>query len=270
MSVKRVLVEGRDAILGVQWLRDRKWVKNLRDYNYIHAHRAKTYLNPRGKVCLVVGCARGKDCTYFVEFGATEVHGVDIVDEIGMDFNHPKVKYHRTSAEVMDHLASDYYDLVYCFATMEHIPRIDLAFSEMVRVAKSSGFVYCFSAPLWNSRQGHHEGRFFESYPWIHLRLSKQQVIDYCERNNIVDREYGYPMESHVEYMFNPAYFHMLPAKAYMDVCNNLKGMRIIRNQLSFDYPEHLTPEIHSELAARGYTRDELLAAAHTFVGRKM
>jgi ubiquinone/menaquinone biosynthesis C-methylase UbiE len=114
-------------------------LKRYNDYHYIHAHRAKRYLNPRGKKCLVVGCAKGKDCTYFVKFGAKEVTGVDISDEIGKDFINPKVRYCKTSAEKMGEIQSNYFDLVYCVATMEHILRIDLVFSEMIRVTKQGG-----------------------------------------------------------------------------------------------------------------------------------
>lgn len=44
-----------------------------------------------GKKVLVVGCSTGKDCSYFVDFGADRVVGVDLIQDIGKDFSHPKV-----------------------------------------------------------------------------------------------------------------------------------------------------------------------------------
>ena len=243
-------------------------LKRFNDYHYIHAHQAKAYLNPRGKKCLVVGCAKGEDCTYFIKFGAKEVIGVDIADEIGKDFINPKVKYCKTSAEKMEEIQSNYFDLVYCVATMEHIPRIDLAFCEMVRVTKQGGIIYCVSAPLWNSSQGHHKS-FFANYPWIHLRLSKEEIIAYCIKNDIRDTSGARTMEQHINHMLNKRFFNMLPAQAYVDVCDSLTGITIIQNELSFVDSAYLTPEIYSELMPKGYTKDELLALVHTFIARK-
>jgi hypothetical protein len=54
-----------------------------------------------------------------------------------------------------------------------------------------------------------------------------------------------------------------------VDVCDNLTGITIMQNKLSFDDSGCLTPEIYSELMPKGYTRDELLASVHTFIARK-
>ena len=54
------------------------------DYNKIHAERAKAFKSEfSGTKCIVIGCNTGKDCSYFVEFGAEAVHGVDVVDDVG-------------------------------------------------------------------------------------------------------------------------------------------------------------------------------------------
>src|SRR3990172_629205 len=78
-----------------------------------HAYATRRYGRIRGKKCLVVGCHKGRDCRYFVRFGAMEVHGLDIMMEVGEDFAHPKVTYYRASCENMDGVPADYYDLVY-------------------------------------------------------------------------------------------------------------------------------------------------------------
>lgn len=242
---------------------------NNDDYHTIFANKAISYLDIKNKKCLVVGCKRGQDCNHFVKFGVKEVHGLDICDEIGVDFNHRKVKYYKISAEDMQEISNDTYDLVYCFATMEHIPRIDLSFAEMVRVTKTGGIIFCFSSPLWYSEYGHHKKNFFKNYPWIHLRMNESEINEYCKKNNITDKINSTKMKYHIAYMLNPKYFNMLPAKKYIDVCKNLKDINIIENKLGFYKEEELTPEIFAELEPKGYTKEELLASSHTFIAQK-
>lgn len=49
----------------------------------------------------MIGCNTGRDCKYFIDFGAAKVHGVDVVEQIGLDVRHEKVLYHREAAEDM-------------------------------------------------------------------------------------------------------------------------------------------------------------------------
>ena len=221
-----------------------------------------------GTKCIVIGCNTGKDCSYFVEFGAEAVHGVDVVDNVGKDFINPRVTYYQISAENMGTLQSNYYDLVYCIATMEHIHNVRAAFSEMVRIAKKDGIIYCVSAPLWNSRCGHHKGNFFSSYPWIHLRLTEEEINKYCADNNILDPSGQTPMKDHIAYMLNPEFFNKLPAKEYVSICSSLRDINVLVNSLDLD-DQNVSSDIFSELQPKGYTSEELLAVVHTFVGKK-
>ncbi len=193
--------------------------------------------------------------------------GVDVIDEIGADFSDPRVSYVRTSAEALD-LAAAQFDLVYCFATMEHVARIDLAFPELVRVARPGGVIYSVAAPLWNSRVGHHKSELFEESPWIHLRLTRDQIVAECRRRGLTTYA-GLPVEAHVDYMLNDAYFNKLPASDYLKACASLASADIIVNSLAYDADDDLTPDLESELGMLGYPREELLASVHTFVGRR-
>jgi SAM-dependent methyltransferase len=219
-----------------------------------------------GAKILVVGCARGKDCTYFVEFGSGDVHGVDIVGDIGADFQHPCVRYHRCSAEQVD-FPSDTFDFVYSAATMEHVPRIERAFQEMVRVTRPGGMVYTYAAPLWNSQEGHHKFGLFPGQPWIHLRMSKDELVDWCRRNGIRS-SLDYDVAADVEFIFSD-YFNREPSTRYVDVCSRLPVSRIVMNEIGRDPPSTLSNETFKELQARGHTREELLARRHKFVAIK-
>ena len=113
-----------------------------------------------GRKVLVVGCNTGLDCRTFIELGAASVDGLDIDSNIGSDFSHEKVQYFRASAESMP-IGDEIYDLVFSFATLEHVPDVTLAFQEMARVTKPGGLIYSVASPLWFSRHGHHFPQYF-------------------------------------------------------------------------------------------------------------
>ncbi len=271
--MERLLTQGRNWLLGKFNLFARKPNRYPSqvptggagvDYNAVHASVAWSYA-PRARRVLVVGCNRGGDCSHFVQFGAREVHGVDVAEEVGADYTHAVVQYHRCSAEEMP-LADDGFDLVYCFATMEHIPEIERAFREMARVTAVGGVVYCVASPLWNSRFGHHKPDLFGAVPWIHLRMSPEEIVSYARATGISPPE---GIEAHVEYMLHPAFFNKTPAHRYITVCSMLPGMEVIRNHIDFEPDCLLTPVVELELKDRGYGRTELLALTHTYIGKK-
>lgn len=91
-------------------------------------------------------------------------------------------------------LPNNSFDMVFCFATMVHVPDIGKGFSEMARVTKPGGVLYSVAAPLWNSPYGHHKPELFQPrYPWIHLLLDREAICELCEKEGIVptdDQEY--------------------------------------------------------------------------------
>ncbi len=243
------------------------------DYNSYHADVANSYLNVKEKKVLVVGCNRGKDVSYFVEFGAKEVVGIDIMDEVGKEYTHEKAKYYQMSAENMD-IKDNSFDLVYCFATMEHIPNIKKAFSEMVRVAKPEGIIYCVASPLWNSRQGHHYSHIFDidKYPWIHLTLTKEKIKDECNNGKIDYPDWINNIDDHIDYILDSKDFNRSSAQDYITICNELKNIEIIRNDLDLE-PEYylglLSVDDFKKLLEKKINSTELLALTHTLIARK-
>lgn len=84
-------------------------------------------------------------------------------------------------------LPNNSFDMVFCFATMVHVPDIGKGFSEMARVTKPGGVLYSVAAPLWNSPYGHHKPELFQPrYPWIHLLLDREAICELCEKEGIV------------------------------------------------------------------------------------
>src|SRR5581483_6128314 len=238
-----------------------------KSYNAWHAYTAGTLIDIYGKKVLVVGCNVGRDCAYFVRLGARAVHGLDVIEEIGQAYKHRRVHYLRASVEGIP-VRGGTYDLVFCFATMEHVPNVERAFAEMARVTRGGALIYSVASPLWNSRYGHHKGELFERFPWIHLRMTENEILDLCRREGIEDPSGRYPMTVHVAYMLNPQYFNMTPACRYVSSCTALSDeVEICENSLALDREELLTPDICRELESKGYSREELLAVTHTFIG---
>lgn len=238
------------------------------DYNLMHAKWASSYVPIRNAKVLIVGCNTGLDCRNFIELGAAEVWGIDVVEEIGRDFVHPAVRYLRTSVEAMD-IPSDTFDLVFTFATMEHVPDVARGFAEMARVTRPGGWIYSVAAPLWNSPYGHHKPDLFHGHPWVHLLHSRDEICELARRERIVPAD-GNAIEFHVDYMLNPAFFNMTPAAVYLRVCASLPGFSALRNGLDSLPDSALDVETERRLAERGFSRHEALAVTHIYVGRKM
>jgi SAM-dependent methyltransferase len=232
------------------------------DYHFFHADAAASRLDPRGRDVLVVGANTGAECRLFVEFGAGSVHGIDVVDDLGAAFRHPRVAYTRMSVEELTFPDASF-DLVYTFATMEHVRGLEAAFAGMARVTRPGGIVYSHASPLWNSPFGHHKGDLFPNDPWIHLRRSEEEILEHARALGIADPEH------HVRYMLDPAHFGMRAAADYVRVCAGLPDMDVAVNAIEPANPALLTPQLERQLAARGISRDEALGQSHTFVGIK-
>lgn len=222
----------------------------------------------QGRRVLVVGCNSGLDCMAFVDAGAKEVHGLDVDEGIGIDFRHPRVKYFRESAEAMP-FKDKTYDLVFCFATMEHVPDIQAAFQEMARVTSLGGLLYCVASPLWNSRQGHHFPQYFAAFPWVHLRLDRAAVEYFLLEREIPINPANVDASTVASYMFDPGMFNRRFSWEYLEACNRLDDFEVLRNELDLEPEDDALREFLPEAESRGYTSAELRAVTHTFIGRK-
>ncbi len=242
------------------------------DYNRYNVAQALQYAKHRGRGTsrvLVVGCNTGGDCRLFVEAGVTEVVGLDVIESVGSDFSHPRVSYRQASAEQMPFEAGSF-DLVHCFATMEHVAGIEAAFREMARVLAPGGIVYSVASPLWNSRNGHHmAGSFPDDEPWIHLRMTRDRIIAACAARGITHRSDGVPIGDVVDYMLDRRFFNMRPARDYVAACRNIADMAVIQNDLALEPEADVPPQIMLELEEKGYSSEEVRAVTHTYIGRK-
>ncbi len=238
-----------------------------RSYQEIFVRNAAKLRPISGAKVLVVGANTGSDCRLFIEQGAAEVHGLDVISDVGREFQHKNVTYHKESIEKSS-LPSDYFDLVFAGATMEHVPDVRAGFSEMLRVTSPDGFVYSVAAPLWHAPYGHHM-TCFEGHPWVHLVFDRNELCDYAIRNEI-HGERGLDIETVVDYMLNPDYFNMKPSGLYIEACNHLQGVKIIENEISYEHRSLLEHPLGRVALSKGYRPGDLLGMTHTFVGQKL
>ena len=237
------------------------------DYNQIHVNLATSLVPIKRSKVLVIGCNTGRDCDLFRKAGAPNVCGLDVVDEIGRDSQMDGITYVQASAENMP-FGNSAFDLVYCFATMEHVPDIESAFSEMVRVLALGGFIYSAASPLWNSPYGHHKPDIFNGYPWIHLTHTRDDILDLCRREGI-ESPNSLPLSDHIDYMLNPLHFNKLPASAYIATCASLPDVKIIRNDCERLPDDALPKDIEGKLSQSEINREECLSVTHTVIARK-
>lgn len=128
--------------------------RKLIGYNRLHVRQAWKLAGAPGTV-LVVGANLGEDCRRFADLGAEEIHGIDVIENVGADFVDKRAIYHRGSIEACD-LPNGYFDLVFATATMEHVHDIDAGFAEMSRVTKRGGALWSIASAtvalaIWSS-----------------------------------------------------------------------------------------------------------------------
>lgn len=249
------------ALALARWLRG--VVPSSQNYHDATINRLERYRRVRGARILVVGANSGIDCKRFVDRGAHEIHGLDVVEDVGVDYPHPQVTYHKQSIESCS-LPSDYFDIAYAMATFEHVPDIFAGWSEMVRVTKPGGIVFSVASPLWQSPYGHHMG-CFEAHPWIHLAFDREEMERYAQTQG-VEGERGHSLQGILDYMLNPAFFNMRPASDYIDAGSRLSKVKIKTNSLASEGSHLLDHPLAQRSIQRGHKPQNMLAVTHSLI----
>jgi SAM-dependent methyltransferase len=239
------------------------------DYFMYHFNQSLLDFDITGKRVLVVGCNKGRDCRPFIDFGAAEVVGLDILTEIGADFSHERVRYVKDSVEQMP-FADQTFDFVFSYATIEHVPNVAAAFEEIARVTKSGGKIYTIAAPLWCHREGPHWGTVMNFEPWIHLRFSVDEIVDMVAERQASGVDQINISESQIRHLMTLGNMNQVRAEVYTDSCARLDNIQIQRNELQGEqFPEEYRGII-DELKANGYSEADVLSMAHLFIATKI
>jgi SAM-dependent methyltransferase len=119
--------------------------------------------NLKDKKCLEIGSSKGLLQNLFNNYT-----GVDIAENLSVYYNKKYVVASGANLPFCDQS----FDAIFSYATHEHIPDIEKALQEIVRVLKSGGV--CLFAPAWHTRPWFAQGYKLRSYG--DLTLSQKLV----------------------------------------------------------------------------------------------
>jgi SAM-dependent methyltransferase len=235
----------------------------MRIWHNQHIESALSLFKERNLHVLVIGCNRGEENEIFFNNKVVNTDGIDTMEEIGKNFRKDSINYFPGSAENMFFIEDNSYDLVYSFATFEHILNIDKAYKEAIRVCKPGGYVYIFASPLWNSPYGHHNEGKLKSYPWIHLLYNRNELIRFAKDHNIAISK------DEIDYIYKSKDFNRLSSTTYRASCQSIPYIEIVSNHL-----EHVGVEfekqIDENILKKGYKMEDLLSVWHLFIAKKI
>lgn len=155
---------------------------------------------PTGKKVLEIGCSDGMVCALMCELGASEVTGVDAFPNPGANFPSSRIKYFEGDGGAIA-FEPESFDLVVSIATFEHVAYPAAIFAQISRVLRPGGYAYVQAGPLYNSPFGHHMFGYFDDYPWIHLRMTPEEISEHCARTGLTARIEKERKESVVDYV---------------------------------------------------------------------
>lgn len=227
--------------------------ENLHRLTYNKAYLASMMEHVRsieGLKVLEVGCSDGLVCDLMVLMGAEAVVGIDVMESAGCSFPHGKIEYRAESATHTS-LDDEQFDLSLSIATLEHVPDPYAVMEEMLRVTKVGGICYVQAGPLYHSPFGHHMFSYFPDYPWIHLRKSKEEIIDYVMHNGIartIERDLAKTAEQYISGMLNFDHINGLFLEQYrLNEFRQRDDVEILKCNISYEGKDLLTPQILTE-----------------------
>lgn len=142
------------------------------------------YLGMNFTRILVVGCGSGLEAEVLSKAFKAEVVGIDLNPSFSLPAS-PYVELRQGDATHLD-FADGYFDLIYSFHVLEHIPQYALALSEMARVLVDGGGVLIGipNRSRWIGYLGSGTASFSEKISW--------NLEDWCYRfRGRFKNEYG-------------------------------------------------------------------------------
>jgi SAM-dependent methyltransferase len=241
-------------------------------YNLAYLRSMWRWVPPaEGRAVLEVGCSDGLTCDLLANEGPAAMVGIDYWAGEGFTFRDPQVVYAQGDGHCLS-FADQTFDLVYSIATLEHCRNPFAVLQEIQRVTRPGGYGYVQAGPLYYSPFGHHMFGFFDHYPWIHLRLSRDEIVAYCERTGIareIERVRGTSAGEYIDSMLNAHHVNGKRLEEYgLQEFANSPGVEVIHFAPSYEGQDLLSPEIAAELGH--LAPSDLIAHGFELVFRKV
>jgi len=115
--------------------------------------------NLKNKKCLEIGSSKGLFQDLVIDYS-----GVDIAKNLSKYYHKP---FFPVSGPILP-FPDDYFDAIFTYAVHEHIPEVETACEEIIRVLKPGGV--CLFAPAWHTRSWFAQGYAVRPYSNLSLR----------------------------------------------------------------------------------------------------
>src|SRR5262249_40269838 len=98
---------------------------------------------------------------------------------------------------------------------------------------------------------GHHMFSYFADFPWIHVRKSEEEIIEYAKQKHIdraIEKDLATSAEQYISGMLNREHINGLFLEQYrLDEFRRQKEIEVLKFNISYEGRELLTPQILSE-----------------------
>ncbi len=222
-------------------------------YNKAYLRDMFRFIPPlTGKRVLEVGCSDGLACDLLLSDDPDFIAGVDSMVAVGCGYPNAQINYFRMDAT---HLLfkDDVFDLGYSLATLEHVKDPFAVMQEIKRVTRPGGYCKVNAGPLYHAPFGHHMFGYFDYYPWIHLRLSKEEIIAYAGSNNVGERiqaERGTDARTYIDGCLTREHLNGLKLSEYrLDEFISQSDIKVLSFIKTYEGEELLNENILKELS---------------------
>ena len=99
--------------------------------------------------------------------------------------------------------------------------------------------------------------------------MEAEEIIAFSEKRRKENPAALYLSPEQLKYMTDIRFFNKRPARDYLFICDNLRNIEIIRNDIEEEDDADIDQEVVKMLAAKGYDRRELFGVTHWFIARK-
>lgn len=183
-------------------------------YQSLFFKHLEIFTELKNKTVLIVGLGKGMEVPFFLKKGCKKVIGVDPYPIIEKKLFGNGFELVQTFGEKLP-FKSNYFDIVYSVATLEHVKNPLEVVKEMARVLKPNGIFYCQAGPLWNTYNGYHPKDEYRELnnDWFHLLHSKKKVLDK------IDVRYRDSFYLYLTRIYCSDNYNRLPASIYYKAC---------------------------------------------------
>lgn len=136
---------------------------------------------------LELGCCTGMVSSMIANRGHS-MYAIDL--ELHTDqIDNTGVKFYKMNAESLE-FNSEYFDIIYSFASFEHFMNPEKVLNEAYRVLKKNGKIYLLFGPLYNAPFGLH-GYGIIGIPYLDILFNKKDIDDFTINHGLVNISSG-------------------------------------------------------------------------------